>query len=764
MDYQPLEGFNFSLLSSGNFSGERKCKSASQQMSNRDPAVNRTSLTKEDRISLPGQLNLDLVTDLNIAEDNSAKTKTSPKFSSNTNLSFTYVRKSVADCDSEIIKKTSSIRQEEPSEITNEIGSIKQERLSSMTDVVQTMPSRVTQDSCNHAEPDHEENNILTHASYNEGQDDALDSVSRISESCNALAPQQQGTENSHYGRLTSTDQLQQPVDEAASKSGSHSTSSGRNSKTQQLGSQQSLIISSFTNDAAESDNESYLGSVLVASSSSISLSDSSEMNYSPNETLYYNNSHNARKPLLLILYILCAVVVYPILMILVPFLLTVKVVSLLCCCIPCLRRRNKTHTTNRHRNFQMFSSTRPGGYHTIGIELKERMDGERFVKCIISKLNDVYCRESADREHNKVFRLASVIRWIACFSWWELRENVKLEEHIEILNKRITTTTNFTDFIEQLSKRETSQKRKLWQLYYIPFFKTKSSSLVLKVHHSLLSGISLKDSLFHIFSDSIDTSDRNRKFIRGQMPVCQPNVFETVLAAPCVVLKHLLRPSLSLLINSNKFRYAYSYPMYASEAFHVANQCKVSLHSLFIAPLSQSLRRLYSQKYPFGRVRVAIPVTAEPSSKCQNSSTFLVNLPLTRESWDSARLQQFDKELYSNSKDAFVLLSAANLASLTLSPCTVDFLASSVLRGADLLFQVVHCPSEPHYLNDCAISSVMYWPPLFRQISMGVCVVVYERSFRVCVVTDYSVTGWPDILLKHYIANYSELYRSLYT
>ena len=65
-----------------------------------------------------------------------------------------------------------------------------------------------------------------------------------------------------------------------------------------------------------------------------------------------------------------------------------VKLVSPLYCCIPCLRRKSKTQSANK-QEFPHFFISRPGGHHTIGIELKQQLDRETFVEYVISKLND---------------------------------------------------------------------------------------------------------------------------------------------------------------------------------------------------------------------------------------------------------------------------------------------------------------------------------------------------------------------------------------
>ena len=534
------------------------------------------------------------------------------------------------------------------------------------------------------------------------------------------------------------------------------SRNANADAESPQAGSQQSLVQSFF----GEIDSDSSLGVSMATSSPSSRFSPQldSIINYRENQQ---TRSIATRRNLLrYILYVLCALVVYPILMLVIPFSLLFKLLSQLCCCVPCRKRRHKSLFPHK-QEFPLFFSSRPGGYHIIGMELNEHMDGESFVEYAISKLgNGNIESDGATTRKNAIFRLVSIVHRLSCFSWWEMRESVDLEEHVQIIGKRTTTNTNFTDIIEQLSRKDSAtNKQLLWKLYFFPFFKIHGSSILLFVHHSILSGVNLKEILVQTFSDHGDENPRPEATFIAEFPVSLPSLLETVATGPGIVLSHLLRPSLSLIRASNKIRYAYSSPMYLHEACHIANVCNISLHSLFMACLSQSLRTLFSQKYPFGHVKVAIPVV---SSKGQNSA-FFVNLPLTKSAtcWDSVRLQQLDKEIYANSKDSYILLSAAKLASLAFSSCTVDYIASSILRGADVLFHVVYCPDSTVYIDDHSISSMMYWPPLFNNINMGVCVVVYEQWFRVCIASDYGVTDWPDVLLKQFIASYSELYRT---
>ena len=526
-----------------------------------------------------------------------------------------------------------------------------------------------------------------------------------------------------------------------------------------QVGNSQHSITSAVSTDITKlNDTQSYL-SHTSAQSSMHSSSGNVTKNYQQmSESSHESNTPRVRtKPLILVLYALCAVMVYPFLLALVPLLLIFKLVSYLCCCIPCYRHKRRKTQTAFNQQLPLFFTSHPGGYHTIGIELQEQMDGVTFVEYMISKLNNTYSHGSSAKQ-SIVYRLASVIQQIACFSWWERAEGiVNLEEHIQIVQKRITTKTNFTDFIEQVSKnRETvRQQRKLWRVYFFPCFKTSGSSVLLQIHNSLLSGVDLKDILLTNFSDgssSLEFKDNS----------AHPTIAETALLAPGVVLKHLLRSLLKFRQLSKRYRFVYSSPMRLSEATQMANHSSISLHALFMAPLSQCLRDLFFQKYSSRSVRVAIPVN---SQSCGHSSIFFVNLPLlASQAWDATRLQSLNGEIYRNSKDSSILLSATKFASFAFSQCTVDSLVSLTLRQADILFNIVRCPSDPHYLENYTISSIMYWPPLFDQISIGVCVMVYEQSFRVCIVTDSSVIDWSDILLKLYIASYSELYKTMST
>lgn len=532
-----------------------------------------------------------------------------------------------------------------------------------------------------------------------------------------------------------------------------------------QVESSQHSIISAVSTDITKlDDTQSYLfasdtSALSSMHSSSANVTKSYQQASESSHVHESNTPHVHTKLLTLVLYALCAVMMYPFLLALVPLVLIFKLISFLCCCIPCCRHKRRKTRTAFNQQLPLFFTSHPGGYHTIGIELQEQMDGVTFVEYVISKLNNAYSHSSSAKQ-SIVYRLASVIQQIACFSWWEMAEgNVSLEEHIQIVQKRITTKTNFTDFIEQVSRnRETvRQRRKLWRVYFFPYFKTSGSSVLLQVHNSLLSGVDLKDILLRNFSDgsnSLELKDNITTFPH-------PTIAETALLAPGIVLKHLLRSLLKFRQLNKRYCFAYSSPMHLSEATQMASHCSISLHALFMAPLSQCLRDLFFQKYSSRSVRVAIPV----NSSCRHSSVFFVNLPLlTSQAWDTTRLQSLNREIYCNSKDSGILLSATKFASIAFSQCTIDSLASLTLRQADILFNIVRCPSDPHYLENYAISSIMYWPPLFDQISIGVCVMVYEQSFRVCIVTDNSVTDWSDILLKLYITSYSELYKAMST
>ena len=727
MEYQPLNHYDINIPTVFSASTEeRRCKSASQaQRSNHDPNLESTQY-ELSCITLPGQLNLDTVH----VTDNGR------------NSEFVGAAQNVTvRCKSASHAERGSRNHPNIKGVQDCVSLSGQMNLDTVTNNIKPNVKSLSVTATNEV--------ISTEADCSDSEMNVEMSVVREEPPLIAIA--------------WSTGTSSQKWEDDAKPELESCVSSTNELERETLGQSSKIVIQEVSSQCGLSNSPLIVDGAILEDNCSPSVSSSSTVSPADSIAIYKENLTKQRstssltKSVTFVLYLLCAMVVYPILLSLIPFLLMVKLVSLLCCCIPCLRRKHNAQSTIKH-DFPNFFISRPGGYHIIGIELKQQLDGETFVKYMISKLHDC-CGHDDKVQQGVAVRLASVVRWIACFPLWELREHIKLDEHIHIVSKRIITTTNLTDFIEQFSRNESTGRKRLWQVYFFPFFKIRGSCVVLRIHHSLLVGIHLKDMLIDTASCGVFNVAKSKDNFGTELLILpRPGYFETALTAPGVILKHLLRPSLSLLRNSNRFRYIYSSPMYLSEACHIANECNVSLHSVFMAALSQSLRTLFPQKYPFGRIKVAIPVV----SFYRHISTFFVNLPLTKQPWDIARLQDLEKQIYNNSRESHVLLSAAKLASFALSPCTVNFLTASILSGTDVLFHVVHCSLNTQNLDDYAISSIIYWPPLFNRISIGVTVVVYEQSFRICIVTDCSVTDWPDILLNQFVAYYSELYRSL--
>ena len=403
--------------------------------------------------------------------------------------------------------------------------------------------------------------------------------------------------------------------------------------------------------------------------------------------------------------YSMCALIMYPLLLFMLPFFL----VSKLLCCVPCI----KCYLGKQSQSTPVFfAHQKAGAYYVIATILKERLEPEAFVHACVSSLNDAY---SDHDQRGSLLKLASILKRVACFLSWETQEKVQLDQHIVTLKQRITTNKDLSYLLGELSNIEKSGR--MWMVYFLPVYKSNQSAVVIQVHHSIASGSDLKNTLFDLSqvsrpaeTDMEDCSITNK-----------PSALRAIIKAPGLVLKHLsLRPGLNL---SGKPRFAFSSPIFLSQAYQSAKAANCSLDGLFLGCLTVAFRKYFTcQRKSQSNVVFAIP------DSCESSSIYLVNLPVTKKYLIQKLLQKMDCQIMSKSEDAHILSLAGRLSSILLSRCITDVFARSAIRGATGIFALIDCTSEPLFLEHHYVSSILAWPPLFNKFKMSIVILLLSE------------------------------------
>lgn len=434
--------------------------------------------------------------------------------------------------------------------------------------------------------------------------------------------------------------------------------------------------------------------------------------------------------------YSVFALIMYPLLLFLLPFLL----VSKLLCCLPCI----KCYVGKQSQSTPLFfAHQKAGAYYVITTILKERLEPEAFVCACVSSLNDVY---SDHDQRVFVLKLASILKKVACFLSWETQEKVQLDQHFVTLKQTITTNKDLSYLLGELSNKEKSGR--LWMVYFLPLYKSNQSAVVIQVHHSITSGSDLKNTLF----DLLQVSRPAETDLKDCSITKKPSALRAIIKAPGLLLKRLTLRSGPRL--SGKPRFAFSSPIFLSQAYQSAKTANCSLDGLFLGCLTVAFRKYFAgRRKSLSNVTFAIPETY------QSSSAYFVNLPVEKKYPIQKLLQKMDNQIMSKSEDAYILSLAGRLSTISLSRCITDMFARSAIKGATGIFVLIDCTSEPLFLEHHFVSSILAWPPLFHRFKMSVVILCYQNFFRICVATDKTECEWPEIFLNQFLSAFDDIY-----
>ena len=440
---------------------------------------------------------------------------------------------------------------------------------------------------------------------------------------------------------------------------------------------------------------------------------------------------------------LICILTVYPVFFTLLPFLVVFK---LLFCCIPCRRFR----TISAHLS-PFFASKLSGTYYYTLVVFKESMSFETFCSSLASVLNRAYLQSNT---RVLSLKLAAVLSTKGCFSCWRTGDDSDLGSHLHLVDRKMTTVNDLSNYIAELSNSEPHEGSSLWAAYFIPTYIGRSA-VVVKTHHCLASGANLKDTFLRL----LDT-DRP-KLLKPTFPIRRVSKLAAVLKAPAVFIRHLLHSTLlndlhPLLLNGSA-SFIYSAPYELEPIQSCASHHGVTVGTVFLSCLTGAIRKLLLQgEATASDMPFALPVTID-----SRLSFFSVDLPVSEEC-PIKQLFKTNDQLLLHGEEAFTLLSTARLASIFLCSSAIDSVSNAMLRKVTGIFSVIDLSDDPLYFDSYTVSSIICWPPRYSSVSLSVTIVCYKQTFRICVATDKNVSEWPDILMSLFIASCSDLVKSL--
>ena len=437
--------------------------------------------------------------------------------------------------------------------------------------------------------------------------------------------------------------------------------------------------------------------------------------------------------------YSLCALLVYPLLLLMLPLLIVAK----LLCCVPCIRcyLGKEMHTIPL-----FFANKNDGGYSTIAAILKERLDLDSFEDICLSVLDDAY----VENRSGIVLKLASKLKSTLGVLNWRVEERATLTQHIVTVTHKITTNRDFSRLIGDLSTKQ--RNKQLWTVYFVPFFKTSQSAVVIQVHHSIASGSNLKNALLNL----LPVNKPAGADLEGALIALKPSAICTFLKIPGLVFKQMRVFPRTRVHGQTRFDFSATLPL--KQAYQTALAANCSLDTLFLGCLAHAYQIYYTQdrRKVLRDVVFAIPTTYQSSP-----SVFNVNLPLPQSRQPlSMLLNKIENQISHNCEDAYILGMAGRVSSLLFPRSITNAFAKSVANSAIGVFAIVDCSSEPIFVGDCIVDSIITWPPLYRKFKLAIIIVCYLDHFRVCVATDQSDKehARTTILLDHILSAFHDV------
>ncbi len=444
---------------------------------------------------------------------------------------------------------------------------------------------------------------------------------------------------------------------------------------------------------------------------------------------------------------LICILIVYPVFFTLLPFLALFKLLS---CCIPAPCKKFHTIDITSHLS-PFYASKLSGTYYYTLVVFKESISFEDFRSSLATVLQRAYLHSNM-----RVFslKLAAVVTKKGCFSQWRADNDSNLGSHIHLVNRKMSTVSDLSNYVAELSNLEPHEDSSLWAAYFIPAYVNRSA-VVIKTHHCLASGANLVDNLLQLL-------DADCPKLKPTFPIRRVSKLATVLKAPAVFIRHLLRSTLfndlhPLLLHGSA-RFIFSAPYQLEPIQTCAAHHAVTVGTVLLSCLAGAIRKLLhvlQSKATVADMPFALPVTIG-----SRLSFFSVNLPVSEEC-PTKRLLKTNNQLLLRGEEAFTLLAAARLASIFLCSSAIDSVSNAMLRKVTGIFSVIELPDEPLYFDSYTVSSITCWPPRYSAVGLSVTIVCYKETFRICIATDKNVSEWPDILMSCFVTSCSDLVES---
>ena len=437
--------------------------------------------------------------------------------------------------------------------------------------------------------------------------------------------------------------------------------------------------------------------------------------------------------------YSFCALLVYPLLLLTLPLLIAAK----LLCCVPCI----KCYLGKEMHTIPLFLANKKDGvYSTIAAILKGRLDSDTFEDICVSVLDDAY----VENRNGIVLKLASKLKSTLGVLNWRNEERAPLTQHIVTVTHKITTNRDFSRLIGDLSNKERSKQ--LWTVYFVPFFKTSQSAVIIQVHHSIASGSNLKNALLNLLPVNKPVGAN----LEDASIVPKPSAICAFLKAPGLVFKHMRVFPRTRVVGQARFDFSAVLPL--KQVYQTALAANCSLDALFLGCLAHAYQIYYTQN---GRRMLRDVVFAIPITYQGSPSVFNVTLPLPQSKQPLTKLlQKIENQISHNCEDAYILGMAGSLSSLLFPRCITNAFAKSVANNAIGIFAIVDCSSEPIFADDYIVDSILTWPPLYQKFKLAIIIVCYLDHFRVCVATDQSDKehARTTILLDHILSGFYDI------
>lgn len=378
----------------------------------------------------------------------------------------------------------------------------------------------------------------------------------------------------------------------------------------------------------------------------------------------------------------------------------------------------------------------------------------------------------AADDEIGKNLRYPRATRYIH-EGWlnfhWMKEEKFRLEQHVFEYDTRSHHSLKEVQTIaSQISSRPLVTKENLspWEFILFHFKEeggTERTAILFRCSHAVSDGV----SLVHFIVNGLSDRDQGRAEKKMTAPdKSTPTAFQkwylrvkAVSMLPYNAATQSPMPVshdtiLNVKKNCGTKHFACTKPIPMGLITAVKNKLNVKVNDVMIGCLATCLHKYHCKvkgSVPSGSLNALVPMNArlgiEEAEGFRNRiGGGLLQLDITSDNTVENILKTHEK--MSTLKNSLSALTGHFIACM-LRHCFPFFVQNvildTIMADVTMALSNVHGPDFPLYLSGYKIHSMMFWPPIRRNVNAATSIISYHGNIRMAIACDESATDKPD-------------------